>query len=82
MIKWKEKGWKATGLHHGLITAGLTVIHPVFGGMMVGWYINKEYHENGTGFGLDKCEWLDFMVPLVINLVLLKGMNNEYCSVI
>ena len=74
MIKWKEKGWKATGLHHGAITAGLTFLHPVLGAMMVGWYISKEYHENGVGFGLDKCEWLDFLTPLAINLMLVNWL--------
>jgi len=68
MIKWKEKGWKATGLHHGLIVAGLSLIHPFIGTLMVGWYIHKEYQENGVGFGWDKNEWLDWVTPLIINV--------------
>ena len=84
MIKWEEKGWKATGLHHAAVTEGSMAITWYFlgvlpsiivGAIVCGWYIGTEYHQNGIGLGLDKSEPLDWLTPLmayIITVALIK----------
>lgn len=73
IIKW-DKGWfKALGLHHGLLVAGLVIVAYVSLGLssalavygfMCGVYFEKERRENG-----DEFEILDFLSPLLIGFL-------------
>lgn len=75
MIKWKEKGWSATGLHHGLITAACYLVHPALGWCSIGYYGRKEWQEGqNRGGKLNDYEWLDFLTPLVINTMLVNWL--------
>ena len=83
MIKWKEKGpIKALGIHHGasvgvpqyILSLWIPILGTVYGSAMVGWYLHKEYRENGAGFGWSKCEWLDIATPLLLSV----GLTLKY----
>lgn len=75
MIKWKEKGWKATGLHHGVTVFGAIVAVDLFGSAVVAtvicfWYIWKEIREAlARAKGLYGVEWPDFAAPILVSLL-------------
>ena len=75
MIKWKEKGWRATGLHHGGAILGAIVAADLFGSAAVAtvicfWYVRKEIREAlARAKGLYGVEWLDFITPITIALL-------------